>query len=243
MSLQRILARGKANKDKPKEEQYKKEDITMRFMRSIATPITEVIYPIDFITPNLVTWLGFIIIIIGVGILLIAETNVFLLFLVGFCYWLSALFDCVDGQLARMRKSTTKNGAWLDSVLEGTKGTPFLFALAFHIQDTNGLFTLKLGTIHLLTINIWFLLCITISMTFWITMMAAWGNIIMREPRMVSQGHVYIVWIFLIFNLLDWFLVLYTVGAVLVVVYTLFEKTFLTFTISEIDSEDIKYES
>jgi hypothetical protein len=86
--------------------------------------------------------------------------------------------------------------------------------------------------------NVWFIVCITISITFWITMMAAWGNIIMNEPRMVSQGHIYIVWVFLIFNLLDWFLVLYTIGAILVVVYTLFEKTFLTSTTSERESEE-----
>lgn len=236
MSIQRLLARGKPNIDKPKEEQYKKEDFTMEFMRSIAKPITEIIDPIDIITPNLITWVGFIIAIIGAGILLIADTNYLMLFLVGFCFWLSGLLDCVDGQLARKRNNVSKNGAWLDSVLEGIKGTPLLFAIAFHIQDSNGFFTLNLGETHILTVNVWFLVCITISMTFWVTIMAAWGNIIMKEPRLVSQAHIYVLWIVIFLNLLDWFLVLYTIGASLVVVYTLFEKTFLASNASESES-------
>jgi phosphatidylglycerophosphate synthase len=227
MSLQRIFARGKSNKDKQEEDDYKKEDITLRLYRSIATPIVNIIYPINVITPNRLTWLGFFIALISGGILFIAGTNIFLLFMVGLGYWFSALLDCVDGQLARMRGISSKNGAWLDSILEEGKGIPFFFALAFHVQDANGFFALKLGTIDILTLNIWFVLCVMFSASFWLSLMALWGNVILDEPRIVSFGNIYIAWVFLIFNQLEWFLILYTVGAILALVYTLFEKTFI----------------
>ncbi len=239
MSLQRIFARGKANKAKPKEEQYKKEDITIRLYRSLATPIVNIIYPINVITPNRLTWLGFFIAIMSGIILFIAGTNIFLLFMVGFGYWLSALLDCVDGQLARIRGISSKNGAWLDSVLEEGKGIPFFFALAFHVQDTNGFLTLKLGTINILALNIWFLLCIMFSASFWLSLMALWGNMILDEPRIVSFGNIYIAWVFLIFNQLEWFLVLYTFGVMLALVYTLFEKTFISPTESNNQSDSL----
>jgi len=61
----------------------------------------------------------------------------------------------------------------------------------------------------------------------WIALMAVWGNYILDEPRIVSSGNIYFIWIILIFNLLELFLVLFTLGVILAAAWTLFEKTFL----------------
>lgn len=226
MSIQRILARGKSNKQKHEDEDFKKEDITIRLSRSIATPIVNLIYPFNAITPNRVTWLGFIINLIGAGILIIAETNFVLLFLVGLFYWLSALLDCVDGQLARMRGISSKLGSWIDNVLEDGKGFPFFIALGIHIQDANGLFTLQLGSTSIITLHVWFTIFVMYAGLSWLSMMSLRAIKLLDEPGVVSHGHVYIVWAVLILNILDWFLVLYTITIFLTIVYTFIEKTF-----------------
>jgi len=102
MSLQRIFARGKAFSDKESGQDYKKEDITLRFFRKLARPVVKFLDPYTFVTPNRLTWFGFSWVIIGAWLLLVAESNVFLLFLVGFCYWFAAYIDSMDGMLARL---------------------------------------------------------------------------------------------------------------------------------------------
>jgi len=227
MSLQYFFARGQSQKEKDSHEDYKKEDITLRLSRKLADPITRFIFPVKFITPNQITWFGFFLTIFRALVLIIAEDNVFLLLLVFLSYWLSAIFDCVDGQLARKRGISSKKGEWLDSVLEEGKGFPFFIALGLHIQDINGFFTLELASNQIGPFNVWLMLFLMYGAERWIALMAVWGNIILDEPRVVSHGVIYIVGVFIILNILDWFLVLFTIGVLLAAIYTLFEKTFL----------------
>lgn len=227
MSLQRIFARGQPDKENDAREDYKQEHITIRFFRSIAKPIIRIIYPIKFITPNRITWFSFLLSLIGALTLILADDNIFLLFLVALFYWLSALCDCIDGELARKRGITTKRGEWLDRILDEGKGFPFFIALGLHIQDANGFFTLTLASIKIGTFNVWLLLFLLFGAGGWLTLMSIYGKFILDESSIVSYANIYIVGFFLLFNLLDWFLVLFTVGVLLMVIYTLFEKTFL----------------
>jgi hypothetical protein len=229
MSLQRLATKfSRSNVEKSEEHSFKKEDFTARFMQKISKPIVRYIYPFGFITPNRLTWFSYFLMILGSLILIIAGDSILLLFLIGFCYWLSALFDGLDGQLARMRGTSSKKGEWLDYVLDEGKGYPFFLALGLYIQDSSGNFTLSLLGVKLLTLNVWVTMSIMIICVSWLSFMAWFGNWVLKEPRIVSNGNFYIVWIFLIFNILDWFLFLFTVGSILAVVWTLFEKTFIT---------------
>lgn len=227
MSLQRLFTKfSRTNKAKPEEYSLLKEDFTARFMQKISMPIVRIIYPFGIITPNRLTWLGYFVVILGSMILIVSEGNIILLFLVGFCVWLSALIDGLDGQLARMRGVSTKKGEWLDRVLDEGKGYPFFFALGLYIQDSSGNFTLSLLGTQLIELNVWITIAIVFACTSWLSMMTKFSCWILKEPGLVSNGNVYIVWIFLIFNILDWFLFLFTIGTFLAVVWTLFEKTF-----------------
>lgn len=228
MSLQRIFTRfSRSNVEKPEEYSLMKEDFTARFMQKICKPIVKFIYPIGFITPNRLTWLSYLAIILGSIILIISEGNFVLLFLVGFCLWLSALIDGLDGQLARKRGISSKKGEWLDRALDEGKGYPFFIALGLYIQDLSGNFTLTFYGNQLIELNVWFTMSILFACASWLSIMSSFGNWILKEPIVVSNGNIYIVWIILIFNLLDWFLFLFTIGTFLAVVWTLFEKTFV----------------
>jgi phosphatidylglycerophosphate synthase len=227
MSLQRLFARGSPLGEKDSSEDYKKEDITIRFTRKLAEPIIPKIEPISIITPNRLTWFGFFWVILGAGILSVADDNILLLFSVGLCYWIAHYFDIVDGMLARARNASSSNGKWLDSVLEEGKGFFFFLGLGLNIQDTTGYFVLNLLGTDFGPFNVWMILFIMYGVERWIALMALWGNYVLDEPRVVSSGNIYMIWIILIFNLLELFLVLYTIGVILAATWTLFEKTFL----------------
>ncbi len=235
MSLQRILARGRSFDEKNSSQDYKKEDITVRFYRILARPIVARLEPHTFITPNRLTWFGFYFVLLGAGLLVVAESNIILLFIVGFSYWFAAYVDTLDGMLARLRNASSKNGEWLDSVLEEGKGYIFFLALGLHIQDAAGQFTLTLGSWEFGPLNIWFMLFLMYGAERWVALMAVWGNFILDEPRVVSFGNVYIFWVILVLypillptlNIFSWTIVIYTIGSIFAASWTLFEKTFL----------------
>ncbi len=228
MSLQKIFTKfSRSNIEKSEDHRLWKEDITCRFMQKISMPIARFLYPINIITPNQITWFHYFLIILGSMILIIAEENIVLLFLVGLCLWLSALVDGLDGQLARLRGTSSKKGEWLDRVFDEGKGYPFFLAIGLHIQDSSGNFALYLLGNHLMTINVWFTMTIVFACASWLSIMTLFGTWILKEPIVVSNGNVYIVWFFLIFNLLEWFLFLFTIGTFLAIVWILFEKTFI----------------
>ncbi|MFX1282143.1 MAG: CDP-alcohol phosphatidyltransferase family protein [Promethearchaeota archaeon] len=228
MSLQRLFTKfSRRNIEKPEEYSFMKEDFTARFMQKICGPIVRFIYPFGIITPNRLTWFSYFMVILGSMILIISMGNIVLLFIVGFCIWLSALIDGLDGQLARMRGVSSKKGEWLDRVLDEGKGYPFFIALGLYIQDSSGNFTLSFLGTQLIVLNVWVTISIMFACASWLSIMSTFGSWILKEPSVVSNGNIYIVWIFLIFNLLDWFLFFFTIGTFLAVAWTLIEKTFI----------------
>ncbi len=226
MSLQKILAIGKSNPDKGQKDSHKKEDITIRFARRVARPLVDLVEPYPFITPNRLTWLGFVIYLIGAVILVFAQDNVFLLFSTGFCIWLDSIIDVMDGELARKKGIASKRGRWLDDVLGEFKGFPFWLALGLNISNSNGQFTLQIWGYQMIG-NTWFVMFILYGLLAFLALSSLRSIVIFNEPQNISFGHVYIVWIFLTLNLLELLLVLFTIGVILGTIYTLFEKTFL----------------
>ena len=234
MSLQKLATKfSKSNKEKDQKYSYLKEDFTIIFIQKTARPIAVFFNRFPFITPNRVTWMGYIWMLIGSSLLYLLknqedsfELRIFL-FLVGFFYWLSALFDSVDGQLARLRGITSKKGEWLDSVLEDGKGIPFFVAMGFYIQNNDGNAVLWLFGNSLLTYSVWFTLFIMVAAHLWVNSMAFYNTKVLGEPQIVSHGNYYIVWLCLIFNILNWFLFIFTIGVVLAVIWTLIHRTFI----------------
>jgi len=234
LSLQKILTKfSKSNEQKDAKYSYLKEDITIRFIQKVARPVAMFFNHIPFITPNRVTWIGYSWMLVGSLLLLAVNSQndknvqLFMLFFVGFFYWLSALFDSVDGQLARLRGVSSKKGEWLDSVLEDGKGLPFFLAMGFHIQDSQGMARLMLFGNVLLEYHVWFILFVMVGAHLWINSMAFYNTKVLNEPQVVSHGNYYVVWFFLILNALEWFLFLFTIGVILGVIWTLFHRSFL----------------
>ncbi len=79
---------------------------------SITQPVVRLLAKTS-ITPNAVTWFGFIVTIIA-SILIVTGH----LFVAGFVVLLAGFFDMLDGALARSTNQTTRFGAVLDSTLD-----------------------------------------------------------------------------------------------------------------------------
>ncbi|MFW9991167.1 MAG: CDP-alcohol phosphatidyltransferase family protein [Candidatus Odinarchaeota archaeon] len=227
MSIQKILSTfGKSNPDKSEELAYKQEDFTVSSLRKVAEPLVDLVLPFQFITPNRLTWISFLVFLLGAAFLAVAGDNIALLFTTGLLLWLSAVIDCMDGQLARKRNTPSKRGEWLDKALDDFKGAPFLLALGINISDPNGMFTLQLGSFSMQA-NTWFVIFILTSSLAFTLISALHSTMIFDETQFGSFGNIYITWIFLILNLLELYLVLFTVLTIVGMGYTLFEKTFL----------------
>jgi hypothetical protein len=194
-------------------------------LRKIAKPFVDIIEPIEILTPNRLTWTGMAFVIFGGYLIAIAGDNNFILFLAGLSFWISLLFDVFDGEIARRRGISTKNGEWLDSTLEHGKGIPFLIGIALNIANSNGMFNITISN-FIFTLNVWFVLFILYASISFITIGASRSTAIFDEQRIVSHGHVYFGWAILTLNILEIYLILHTIGAVFVVLYTLVDRTF-----------------
>ncbi len=220
-SLKSIAARiqvGKPNLEKGGLYSYKKEDFIVQFHRRISYPIVNAVNPISQITPNRITWFGFFLSGISAIFLAFAKGNLLWLFTASVFYWISGIMDCVDGQLARIRKSSGRHGEFLDSVLEVGKGMLFWFAVGINITQHSS---------QIWGIDVWFLVAVCLSMLGWLSIGSIYSSWLFQESQPVSHGHMYIGILIMMSNFLELALLTFAVLSTLGMVYTLFEKTFL----------------
>jgi CDP-diacylglycerol--glycerol-3-phosphate 3-phosphatidyltransferase len=96
----------------------------------ISKPIINIISKTP-LTPNIITWIGFIII-IGAGALIVTDYWL----IAGILVLVAGIFDMLDGALARATGKTTKFGAILDSTLDRvSEAILFVSLLAVFVRD------------------------------------------------------------------------------------------------------------
>jgi len=118
--------------------------------RYIAPYITLLMKTLGFKSPNLVTLMSFIFILLTGFLVLDIENldNILYRIIIAFLIQLSFILDSSDGQLARIIGKTSKLGAWLDRVLDRV-GEFFIFTIFGIIawKQTNNLLFLFLGIV------------------------------------------------------------------------------------------------
>ena len=217
-SISSRLIRGKPNEEKGGRYAFKKEGFTLRFHRSISNQIVKAIGPFSFISPNRITWFGFLLAVASALILALSGDNFVWLLLASIVYWFSAIMDCVDGQLARKRGICSKTGEWLDFVLEGGKGIFLWMAIGFNITITKT---------ELMGFNVWFLVAVALGFLGFLSVISIYSSWLFEEAQPVSHDHVYVIILMMILHLVEPALILFDIAIILVVFYTLIEKTFL----------------
>ncbi len=73
------------------------------------------------ITPNMVTFLSFVLCLVACGLMLLDVQNKVFYFTATFLWWIAAIFDASDGDLARYTGQGSDFGGWFDSYLDRLK--------------------------------------------------------------------------------------------------------------------------
>ena len=73
------------------------------------------------LSPNFVSFLSIVFCFIGIVILYIYHTNYNLILLAAAMWWIGAIFDAADGDLARFADKGSQFGGWFDSFLDRIK--------------------------------------------------------------------------------------------------------------------------
>ena len=94
------------------------------------------------ISPNLLTITGLIITTIGTYFIFTKQ-----FFIAGIILTIGAVFDAIDGTLARKTNKTTKFGAFLDSTVDRIADFLPLFALAYYFKNDIIFFLITMGAI------------------------------------------------------------------------------------------------
>ncbi len=137
------------------------EDFTVKINRYVAAPIVEVFARIPFMTPNVITLIGILIAILASWFYAQASwpANI----IAGILVYIAALFDLIDGDVARKKGIGTKFGRWYDSLSDKLKGYIVLTGVSLGTINTIGekiTLTLSGSTIHL---SLWFLTILAIG--------------------------------------------------------------------------------
>ncbi len=115
---------------KPREEWWS---------RVFATPVANVILlgiaDWRFITPNRLTFLSFILVVLSAAMIVQGGTS--LLIAAGIVLQISYIIDCMDGQLARYRCTASNVGSFLDKWSDFVKFPFVILALAVEASSTD----------------------------------------------------------------------------------------------------------
>tara|TARA_B110000444_G_scaffold255261_1_gene289288 strand:+ start:743 stop:1519 length:777 start_codon:yes stop_codon:yes gene_type:complete len=91
--------------------------------------INYVIIDIKWITPNIITAVSFVTALLSA--LFVIEGGTFNFFIAAILIQLSHVFDCMDGQMARYRKTTTASGSYFDRVSDQLQVTIWFASVAY----------------------------------------------------------------------------------------------------------------
>lgn len=97
-------------------------------MRLVATPVT----------PNQLTIFGGILGVLAGALLVAGATRPFLRMAGGAVLWVSCLFDCADGELARARSQQSALGMMLDGLTDNVIGTAVFIGMAYDVVVYTG---------------------------------------------------------------------------------------------------------
>lgn len=106
-------------------------DVARKYLRFLYEPPARLFSTLG-VSPNVVTVIGFLLM-VGIAVVLAQGY----LFVGGLLIIVAAIFDAVDGSLARMMGQTSRFGAFLDSTLDRYSEALIFFGLFIHLNTQN----------------------------------------------------------------------------------------------------------
>jgi len=112
-------------------------------IRPIATRLVYLLHHYEFITPNRLTLLSLVVTVPGIVFFFFAADGYIFIVLGVIFFHLFYVFDCMDGELARVRRNVTKLGTLLDSTVGGVVLIAYMAALTiggYNLSASNDYF-------------------------------------------------------------------------------------------------------
>ena len=103
--------------------------LTHYVLRKFSMPIAKLLVNTN-VSANSVSWFSFLLGLISCYMIISGRPYISVIFL-----FLSLVFDCVDGDLSRARKKTTKRGYFLDGVLDRIVDSLLIISVIFYYPD------------------------------------------------------------------------------------------------------------
>ena len=109
--------------------------VSTYFNRQISTRITRYLV-MSSVTPNQVSVFSFL---LGIAAAYFISTGIPLYLIIGgILVQLSFTFDCVDGEIARLKKLSSKKGAWFEDVSDELKNILLFFGITAGLYNQTG---------------------------------------------------------------------------------------------------------
>jgi phosphatidylglycerophosphate synthase len=161
------------------------------------------------ITPNQVTFISLLLTVLAVG-LFFSKNYLWRIFGVVFLQ-LGFALDCSDGEIARYKNSSTKFGAWLDSIFDRFKEFLMFSALTYLAYLKNG--HLKILIIGFLVVILWQLLAYIreAKRSFWPGILKPEFFITKNIYLGTVDGIIYLISLAIIFQIEEWILYLFLI--------------------------------
>ena len=103
--------------------------LTHYVLRKFSIPIANLLVNTS-ISANSISWFSFLLGLISCYMIISGQPYISVIFL-----FLSLVFDCVDGDLSRARKKTTKRGYYLDGVLDRVIDSLLIISIVVYYPD------------------------------------------------------------------------------------------------------------
>jgi phosphatidylglycerophosphate synthase len=136
-----------------KRKKKYQESYLFDFTRMCSLPFTW-LFSNTPLTPNMISLLSFVLTLFACGFIITGDT--WNILMGGIICWLSWVFDCVDGEVARVKKMGNDFGAWFDGVFDRV-GDVLLFAaitVALFIQ-TPTMLSVLVGALATASTTLW----------------------------------------------------------------------------------------
>ncbi|PKL35091.1 MAG: hypothetical protein CVV44_23485 [Spirochaetae bacterium HGW-Spirochaetae-1] len=141
------------------------EAFSSHYYRYLSLFFTKYVCRTTFITPNMVT--AFFVLVGLVGSIMLVSDKWYIYYLGLILQPMAIVFDCVDGELARVKYAYSKSGEWLDTVGDNFCTLFFVIAIAYknyEINQTQASMILGIVSIIIYILNVLFLF-LTLSKT------------------------------------------------------------------------------
>jgi len=102
----------------------------------LAILVNYAVADIRWLTPNLITLASFVTAVVSAAFIVVGGVTNFVIAAV--LIQLSHVFDCMDGQMARYRKTTSASGSYFDRVTDQIQVTLWFGAVGFAAYDQSG---------------------------------------------------------------------------------------------------------